>query len=43
MEDGTVELKLTGMNEMAADVLTKALAVNKHELFCQMLSMETMP
>ncbi len=41
--DGSVDLKLIGTNDMAADVLTKALAVTKHECFCQMLGMETMP
>jgi len=41
--DGSVDLRLIGTNDMAADVLTKALAVTKHERFCQMLGMETMP
>ena len=41
--DGNVDLQLIGTNDMAADILTKALAVTKHEHFCQMLGMETMP
>ena len=39
--DGSVDLKLIGTNDMAADILTKSLAVTKHERFCQMLGMET--
>ena len=38
--DGSISLKLIGTNNMVADVLTKALAVAKHECFCQMLRME---
>ena len=41
--NGSVNLKLIGTNDMAANILTKALAVTKHEHFCQMLGMETMP
>ncbi len=41
--NGTIDLKLIGMNDMVADILTKALAVTKHECFCQMLGMEMMP
>ncbi len=41
--DGSIDLKLIGTNDMVANVLTKALAVTKHEHFCQMLRMETMP
>ena len=41
--DGSIELKLIGTNDMGADILTKVLAVNKHERFCQMLRMETVP
>ncbi len=41
--DGSINLKLIGTNDMVADILTKALAVTKHECFCQMLGMETMP
>ncbi len=41
--DGNIDLKLIGTNDMVADVLTKALVVTKHECFCQMLRMETMP
>ena len=41
--NGTIDLKLIGMNNMVADILTKALAVTKHEHFCQMLRMEMMP
>lgn len=40
--DGSVDLKLIGMNDMAADVLTKSLTVTKHKHFCQMLRMEMM-
>src|SRR5258707_7112092 len=31
--DGSIDLKLIGTNDMAADILTKALAVTKHEHF----------
>ena len=41
--DGSVDFQLIGMNDMTANVLTKALAVTKHKRFCQMLRMETMP
>ena len=41
--DRSLDLKLIGTDDMAADILTKALAVTKHERFCQMLGMETMP
>ena len=41
--DGSVDLRLIRTNDMAANVLTKALAVTKHKCFCQMLGMETMP
>ena len=41
--DWSINLKLIGTNDMAADILTKALAVNKHEHFCQMLRMEAVP
>ena len=41
--DRSITLKLIRTNDMAVDVLTKALAVTKHEHFCQMLRMETMP
>ena len=41
--DGSIDLKLIGTNNMGADILTKALAVNKHKQFCQMLRMETVP
>src|SRR5258708_2216763 len=41
--DGSINLKLIGTNDMAADILTKALAVTKHKHFCQMLGMEMMP
>src|SRR5258708_9228402 len=41
--DGTIDLKLIGMNDMAADILTKALAVPKHEPFFQILRMLMMP
>ena len=34
---------MVGTNDMTTNVLTKALAVTKHECFCQMLGMETMP
>ncbi len=42
IEDGSIDLKLIGTNNMVADILTKALAITKHEHFCQMLRMETM-
>ena len=38
--DGSIDLKLIGMNDMATDILTKSLAVTKHKCFCQMLRME---
>ncbi len=41
--DSSIDLKLIRTNNMGADILTKALAVNKHEQFCQMLGMEMMP
>ncbi len=41
--NGTINLKLIGMNDMVVDILTKALAVTKHEHFCQMLRIEMMP
>ena len=41
--DGSIDLKFIGTNNMGADILMKALAVTKHEHFCQMLGMETMP
>ena len=41
--NGSLDLKLIGTDDMAADILMKALAVTKHEHFCQMLGMETMP
>ena len=41
--DGNIDLKLIGTNDMAADILTKVLAVTKHKCFCQMLGMEMMP
>ncbi len=40
--DESVDLRLIGMNDMAADVLTKLLAHIKHERFCQMMGMEMM-
>ena len=43
IEDGSVNLKLIRTNDMATDILTKALVVTKHKHFCQMLGMETMP
>ena len=41
--DRSMDLQLIGTNNMAANVLTKGLAVTKHEHFHQMLGMETMP
>ena len=41
--DRSINLKLISMNNMAADVMTKALATSKHKQFCQMLGMEMMP
>ena len=41
--DQSINLKLIGTNDMAADILTKVLAVNKHKHFCQMLGMEAVP
>ncbi len=42
IRDGSVDLRLIGTNDMAADLLMKSLAHIKHEHFCQMLGMETM-
>ena len=41
--DRSINLKLISMNNMAANVMTKALATSKHKQFCQMLRMEMMP
>jgi hypothetical protein len=38
--NGTINLRLIGTNDMAADVLTKSLAKVKHDHFCLMLGME---
>ncbi len=40
--DRSIDLKLIGTNDMAADLLTKSLARVKHERFCRMLGMETL-
>src|SRR5260370_15212524 len=38
----SINLKLIGTNNMAADLLTKSLVWVKHEHFCHLLGMETM-
>ena len=40
IQDGSIVLKLIGMKDMAANVLTKALSHLKYDCFCQMLGME---
>ena len=42
IQDGSINLRLIGTNDMVADLLTKSLAHVKHERFCHMLGMETM-
>ena len=41
IEDKSIDLKLIGTNDMAADLLTKSLVRVKHERFCHTLGMET--
>ena len=40
ISDGSIDLRLIGTNDMAADLLTKSLVHVKHERFCHMLGME---
>src|SRR5260370_36521879 len=42
IEDGSIDLKLIGTNDMVADILTKTLAITKH-VFLSDAQMETMP